>query len=104
MGRYLAWILHTKTVVDSHSRNLRRRLSNSYAFKLAKWQLLTTQFWSRFKTLLGNVAISLVAVSAAATILSAQALRSTLNNFNPLEAILAQLGATFGTILALVFT
>src|SRR6266542_3679805 len=102
--RHMTWILATKAVIDSHSRNLRRRLSNSFAFRLAKWQLLTTLFWTRSKTLLGNVAISLFAVSAAALVLSLQALRLTLNNFSPLEAILAQLGATFGTILALVLT
>lgn len=104
MSRYMTWIFARKVLIGSHLQNLRTRLSGSYGFKLAKWQLVTSLFWTRTKILLGNVAISLFAVSAAALVLSMQVLRLTLNNFNPLETILAQLGATFGTILALVLT
>ena len=95
MGKYVAWVFGAKAVLDLHSKNLRRRMSNSQngSFSplasgpelrlcLAMWQLAYSP--SR----------------ASALLLYVPALRLTLNAFNPLEAILAQLGATFGTILA----
>jgi hypothetical protein len=53
---------------------------------------------------LGAVAISLSGGTAAIALLSIPTLRATLDAFGPLEGILGQLGATFGTILALVLT
>lgn len=104
MRHYVAWVARVKAVADLHSKTLQRRISNYCAWRLAQWRLRAVLIWTRLRTLLGNVAIGLFAVSAAALVLYVPALRSTLNHFNPLEAILAQLGATFGTILALVLT
>jgi hypothetical protein len=51
-----------------------------------------------------SIAISLFAFVIAIAVLVLPSLRTAVNDFQPLEAILAQLGATYGTILALVLT
>ncbi len=75
MRHYVAWVSRVKAVVDLHSKNLRTRISNYCAWRLAKWQLLAVLIWTRSQTLLGNVAISLFAVSAAALVLRSSLVR-----------------------------
>lgn len=52
----------------------------------------------------GGTAVTLFASGAAATVLLVPHFRSKMDGFEPIEAVLSQLGATYGTILALVLT
>ena len=53
---------------------------------------------------MGSVVVSLFGFTIAAGVLLSPQLRAVADQFQPLEAILSQLGATYGTILALVLT
>src|SRR5216683_1812218 len=104
MGRSVIRVSRAKTLLDSYSKSLRKSVSTYSALRVARWQLHAARIWTRFQAAIGSVAISVFAVLAAVLVLSVPALRTTVDSFSPLEAILAQLGATFGTILALVLT
>jgi hypothetical protein len=62
------------------------------------------RFGGRLRAWLGAAAISLISFPIAAAILIVPQLRAKVDNFQPLESVLAQLGATYGAILALVLT
>jgi hypothetical protein len=62
------------------------------------------RFGRRLRTWLGASVISLVSFTISATIVIAPQLRAKVDNFQPLESVLSQLGATYGAILALVLT
>tara|TARA_R110002096_G_scaffold244716_2_gene436869 strand:+ start:2168 stop:4288 length:2121 start_codon:yes stop_codon:yes gene_type:complete len=58
----------------------------------------------RLRAWIERSAISLFVIPIAASLLAISSLRSTADAFQPLEAIQTALGATYGTILALVLT
>lgn len=83
--------------------NLRRRFFHVVNI-IAQWRLRLVMLDSRFRAWIANVFVSLFAIAIAASILLVTNIRNTIDSFQPLEAILTQLGATYGTILALVLT
>ena len=83
---------------------MRRRYANYLMTQLVHWRLRLVLFGRRLRAWLGALAISLFSFVIGAAILVVPQLRATIDSFQPLEAILSQLGATYGTILALVLT
>lgn len=83
---------------------IRKRCANYLAIHIVQWQLRLALFGRRLLAGLGASAVSLFSLAIAAAIVIVPQLRATVDNFQPLEAVLPQLGATYGTILALVLT
>ena len=83
---------------------VRRRCANYWTTHIVQWHLRLALFGRRLRAWLGASAVSLFSFAIAAAILIVPQFRATVDNFQPLEAVLSQLGATYGTILALVLT
>lgn len=84
--------------------SMRKRLADYWVTNVVAWRLRAVLLTQRVRGWAGGAAVSLFASAIAATVLLVSQLRSTADAFQPLEAILSQLGATYGTILALVLT
>ena len=82
----------------------RKRIADYWARKVVHWRLRVMVFARRLLAGIAGVAVSLFASALAAALLLIPQLRSIADAFHPLEAILSQIGATYGTILALVLT
>lgn len=82
----------------------RRRYANYWRTQIVQWRLRLGLFGRRARAGFGASAVSLFSVAISAAILIFPQLRATVDSFQPLEAVLSQLGATYGTILALVLT
>jgi len=83
---------------------MRKRFENYRAANLVTWRLRAVRLVQRLRGWAGGAAVSVFASGTAASILLVPQLRDTADSFQPLEAILSQLGATYGTILALVLS
>ena len=83
---------------------IRKRCANYWATHIVQWHLRLALFGRRFRGWIGALAVSLFSFVIAAAVLLVPQLRATADGFQPLEAVLSQLGATYGTILALVLT
>jgi hypothetical protein len=85
------------------ARKWTKQIADQCATKLVQWRIRIVPISRKFLTRLGSIAISLLAVLATFAALYFPKLREALNA-QSVETILPQLGATFGTILALVLT
>lgn len=83
---------------------LRKRIADYWAVGVVEWRLRLAVFNRKLRVWMGSVAVSLFGFTAAACVLFVPQFRSVADGFTPSEAILSQLGATYGTILALVLT
>jgi hypothetical protein len=83
---------------------MRKHLADYWVTNAVAWQLRAVLLTQRVRSWIGGAFVSLFAFAIAAAVLLVSELRSTADAFQPLEAILSQLGATYGTILALVLT
>jgi len=72
--------------------------------KIGQLQVHGTIYWRRIIMALSNVAISTITIAAVSTILYFPESRKALEGLQSGEAVFTSLGATFGTILALVLT
>jgi len=81
-----------------------RNCVNYWTVKIVQLRVRLALYGQRLRATLGASAISLFSVAIASAILLAPQFRLTLDNSQPLESVLSQLGATYGTILALVLT
>jgi len=71
---------------------------------LASLWLRTIMLWRRTATATGTVVITMIAVMAGAAVFYFPAARAALDAYQGVDTVLIALGATFGTILALVLT
>jgi hypothetical protein len=85
-------------------RQWTKRLAYQWAAKVVQWRLRVVPIWRKSRAGIGSIAITLFAIAAGFSALYFPKPRETLNAFQPIEAILSQLGATFGTIFALLLT
>jgi hypothetical protein len=83
---------------------LRNRVSDYWAVGVVEWRLRLAVFSLKLRVWIGSAAVSLFGFTAAACVLFVPMFRNVADSFIPSEAILSQLGATYGTILALVLT
>jgi hypothetical protein len=83
---------------------IRRRCVNYLVTHIIQWRLRLPRFGRRLRTWLGASVVSLVSFAISAAIVIAPQFRAKVDNFQPLESVLSQLGATYGAILALVLT
>lgn len=83
---------------------IRKRIADYWAARVIEWRLRLTVLNRRLRVWAGSAAVSLFGFAIAAGVLVIPQLRGVADAFQPLEAILSQLGATYGTILALVLT
>lgn len=90
--------------MNTRLTQITKRIANYWTPRLVQWHLRLAIFSRRFRTWVGSAAISLFGFSTAASVLLIPQFRCIADAFQPLEAILSQLGATYGTILALVLT
>jgi predicted membrane protein DUF2254 len=81
-----------------------RRCVNYWTTRIIQWHLRLVLFGRRVRDCLEASAVSLFALAIGVALLLVPQLRAAVDSFQPLEAILSQLGATYGTILALVLT
>ena len=81
-----------------------KQLADYWVTNSVAWQLRAVLLTQRVRSWIGGAFVSLFAFAIAAAVLLVSEFRSTADAFQPLEAILSQLGATYGTILALVLT
>jgi len=72
--------------------------------KMRRLQIQGAVLWRIIAMALGNIAISVITIVAVSTALCFPESQKALENFQASEAVLTSLGATFGTILALVLT
>lgn len=93
-----------RALVKGRIEQLRRRIADYWATKVVQWGLRATLINRRLRAWAGSVAVSLFAFAIAAGVLLIPSIRTVADTFQPLESILSQLGATYGTILALVLT
>jgi hypothetical protein len=98
--RFLAF----KAAAETRIQSLRQRASIYYVNRAISWQIRATMLWSKVRAAFSALAITLFAAAMAVAVLLIPEVRKAADSFQPLEAILTQLGATFGTILALVLT
>lgn len=90
--------------MNTRLTQITKRIANYWAPRLVQWRLRLAIFNRRLRAWTGSAAVSLFGFAIAAAVLSIPQLRTVADEFRPLEAILSQLGATYGTILALVLT
>lgn len=83
---------------------IRKHLVDYWAARIVEWRLRVALFNRQLRTWLGGVAVTLFGLASAACVLFVPTFRSAADAFGPSEAILSQLGATYGTILALVLS
>ncbi len=83
---------------------MRKRCANYWATHIVQWHLRLALAARRLRDWVGVFAVSLFSFAIASTVLLVPQVRATADNFQPVEAVLSQLGATYGTILALVLT
>ena len=86
---------------------MRQRLKSMYngcLIWVASLRLRTIMLWRRTATATGTVVITMIAVAAGAAVFYFPAARAALDAYQAVDTILIALGATFGTILALVLT
>ena len=73
------------------------------AYQTGLW-FRTIMLWKRTATATGTVVITMIAIAAGAAVFYFPAARAALDAYQAVDTILIALGATFGTILALVLT
>lgn len=83
---------------------IRKSVTNYCSQRLLQVRLYASGLLWQFGVRIGYFALSIFGVTLAILIIFVPGLRVAVDSFQPLEAILSQLGATFGTILALVLT
>lgn len=83
---------------------VRRRCANYWAPHVVRLHLRSTLLGRRLRTWLSSLVVSLFSLATATVILVVPSTRATVDAFQPLEAVLSGLGATYGTILALVLS
>lgn len=83
---------------------IRKRCTNSWKTFIFKWNLRLVLWGRRFRVWFSASVVSSFSITVATVILSVPQFRDVVDKFDPLESILSQLGATYGTILALVLT
>lgn len=83
---------------------LRKRIADYWSTKGVLLWLRLAVFNRRLRVWMGGVAVSLFGFATAGAVLWVPQIRIVVDAFQPLEAILSQLGATYGTILALILT
>lgn len=79
-------------------------ITNYWIVKIVRWRLHLAFFWRRLLAGTGSVVISIFGLIVAFGLLYFRSLRTVADEFHPIETIFAQLGATYGMILALVLT
>lgn len=79
-------------------------VADYWAVGVVEWRLRLAVFNRKLRVWIGSVAVSLFGFTAAVCVLFVPQFRSVADGFTTSEAILSQLGATYGTILALVLT
>jgi hypothetical protein len=92
---------------EQHPENHRLRMKNfqQTIYKvIAHWFFRIVVFWRKLRTALARIAITVSAFIASLGLLCFPEVRKLIDDFKPLEGILSQLGATFGTIFALVLS
>ncbi len=87
-----------------HLLRIHKRFDGYLSTIVVQWQLQFALFRRRFRACLGASAVSLFSFGVAAAIVLFPQIRALVDNFQPIEAVLSQVGATYGTILALVLT
>lgn len=90
--------------MSSRLTHMRKRIADHWATRVVQWRLRIAVVSRRIRGRIGSVTVSLFGFAAACALLFVPQARSVVDAFQPLEAILSQLGATYGTILALVLT
>lgn len=90
--------------MKQHLAKVRRRCANFCTIHIVHWRLRLAIFVQRLRKRIGALAVSLFSFVVGAAIIIVPQLRATVDSFEPLESVLSQLGATYGTILALVLT
>jgi hypothetical protein len=90
--------------VNSQLTQRRKRITDYMATGAVRWSIHLIAFWYKLRAMIQCVAISIFGLITAIVLLSFQPFRIVVDDFKPFEAILAPLGATYATILALVFT
>jgi hypothetical protein len=88
----------------SNVRILLKRFSPNKELLLLKSKFHLTRVFRPTKSAFEALAVSILSVTISATILFVPTVRMVVDGFKQIESVLAQLGATFGTILALVLT
>lgn len=72
--------------------------------EVANWFFRIVVFWRKLRTVLAHIAITVPAFVASLGLLCLPEVSKLIDDFKPLEGILSQIGATFGTVFALVLT
>lgn len=90
--------------ISDHITQMRKRAIKYWAVRIVQWRLRASYILRRSSECVGYAVISLFGIATSAVIILCPQLRNVIDAFRPLETILSQLGATFGTILALVLT
>ena len=80
------------------------RASNVLLFRLVEWHLRLALSAPRVPSRVSRAAITLFATLVAACVILVPPIRAAADQFEPVETVLAGLGATYGTILALALT
>lgn len=83
---------------------IRKRFADYWATRVVAWRIRMAIFNRQLRTWISGVAVTLFGLTSAAGVLFVPTFRSAADAFGPSEAILSQLGATYGTILALVLS
>lgn len=93
-----------RVLVNTRLTHMTNRIANHWASRLVQWRLRIAIFTRRLRAWIGSAAVSLFGFVIAAGVLLTPHLRDVADGFEEVEAILSQLGATYGTILALALT
>ena len=80
------------------------RASRRWLIRVAEWHLRQAATDRRVRLNLGRATMTFVALVIAASIVLIPSVRFVANEFETLETVLTALGATYGTVLALVLT
>lgn len=103
-NRFQAYFSSKRARLNIWFTQIKKRTGNAFRIKLLQSRLFISNFTRRLWNWISVAVVSFFGCSIASSILFTPQLRSATDNFQPLEAILSQLGATYGTILALVLT
>lgn len=113
LGRNMNWLTNIPFLIKerdfllrirSRLTQIRKRITDYWATGTVHWSLRLVAFWRRLRAMTVRVAISIFGIIVASGLLCFQPFRIALDDFKPFETILAPLGATYATILALVLT
>jgi hypothetical protein len=82
--------------VNSRLTQICKRIINYWTARVVHWRLRLAAFWHRLLAGTGRVVISVFGLIVAIALLYFRSLRIVVDDFRPIETILAQLGATSG--------